>query len=298
MSISNYQLIAIDLDGTLLDSHGKLSSRNRESLHRAHERGMKIVLCTGRSFVETRSTLESIGLDLDAAITAGGALITDVASGNTLESQPIEAALAREAAEWLSDGRYAVLWLHDRNTAGDDGYVLDGPRRHAAIDYWLSRSGCVMRPLTDWAAIRHGPLRITILDDDAALRDISTRFDESFAGRMTHNIIDVPAWNFTVLEAFAARVSKWAAIESLCRRWSIPVSATVAVGDDVNDLPMIRNAGLGVAMGNGRPAVKAAAHRTVGRNDDHGVAELLDWLLDSNQAQQHLWLNTQNSKSH
>lgn len=297
MTEPKFILIAIDLDGTLLDSHGKLSDRNRAALHRAHDQGMKIVLCTGRSYIETRPTLDSIGLDLDAAITAGGALITDVASGKTLEAQPIDVALAREAAEWLSGGEYAVLWLHDRQSAGDDGFVLDGSRRHSAIDYWLSRSGCVMRPLSDWADVRHGPLRITILDEDTALRDISTRFELAFSGRMTHNIIDVPAWKFTVLEAFAARVSKWAAIEALCGRWNIDPGATVAIGDDVNDLPMIRNAGLGIAMGNARSTVKAAAHRTVARNDDHGVAELLDWLLDSNQAQQHLWLNTQDSKS-
>lgn len=297
MKASRFSLIAIDLDGTLLDSRGTLSGRNRAALHHAHEQGLKIVLCTGRSYVETRATLESIGLDLDAAITAGGALITDVATGHTIEAQPIEVALARQAAVWLSGGQYAVLWLHDRHTAGDDGFVLDGPRRHSAIDYWLSRSGCVMQPLTDWARVRQGPLRITILDEDVALREVSARFEQEFAGRMTHNIIDVPAWKFTVLEAFAARVSKWAAIEALCRRWNVETAATVAVGDDVNDLSMIRNAGLGVAMGNARPTVKAAAHRTVARNDEHGVAELLDWLLDSNQAQQHLWLNMQDSKS-
>lgn len=290
-------LVAIDLDGTLLDSKGKLSPQNRAALHRAHDAGLKIVLCTGRSFVETRPILDQIGLDLDAAITAGGALISDVATGGTLDAVAIDPSLARTAAEWLGAGLYTVLWLHDRFSAGDDGLVIDGPRRHSAIDYWLNRSGCVMQRLTDWSAIRHPPLRITILDEDAALREVSARFEAEFDGRLTHNIIDVPAWGFTVLESFAAEVSKWSAIEKLCRRWGIDPRATVAIGDDVNDLPMIRNAGLGVAMGNARKAVKAAAHRVVANQDHGGVAEMLDWLLDSNQAQRHLWLHTRDAKS-
>src|SRR5215510_2332090 len=135
-----YQLLAIDLDGTLLDSRSRVPSRNREALHRAHEAGMKIVLCTGRSYTETRATIREIGLDLDATVTVGGALLTNVADGRTIERVPIHRTLAGEVAGWFRERSYAILWLHDADEAGFDGFAIDGPRRHAAIDRWLKLS--------------------------------------------------------------------------------------------------------------------------------------------------------------
>ena len=276
---SGYQLIAIDLDGTLLDSRGALPPRNRAALHSAHERGLKVVLCTGRSYTETRPVIDQIGLDLDATITVGGALITDVASGATLESAAIEADLARQCAAWFRERGYALLWLHDRHAAGDDGFVIDGPRRHAAIDIWLSRSSCTMRASPGVPEFSHNPLRLTILDEDDELRRLSAELDAAFAAQLTHNMIHVPSYGFSVIESFAGMVSKWYGIERLCRRWGIDPAATVAVGDDVNDLSMIRSAGLGVAVANARPEVLAASRRRTSSNDAGGVAELIESLL-------------------
>jgi hydroxymethylpyrimidine pyrophosphatase-like HAD family hydrolase len=279
---ARYQLIAIDLDGTLLDSRGKLPARNRAALHRAHDNGLKVVLCTGRSYTETRPVIQQIGLDLDATITVGGALITDVASGATLEATPMEPQLARECAAWFQSRGYALLWLHDRHAAGDDGFAIDGPRRHAAIDLWLMKSGCSMRAAAGIPAFDHNPLRLTILDDDAELRRMSAELAAEFDERLTHNLIHVPAYGFTVIESFAGVVSKWFGIESLCRRWNIDPAATVAVGDDVNDLSMIRTAGLGVAVANARPEVLAASKRQTASNNDAGVADLIDTILSNN----------------
>ena len=79
-------------------------------------------------------------------------------------------------------------------------------------------------------------------------------------------------------EAFDAVVDKWYGIEKLCRRWRIDPGRTVAVGDDVNDLPMIQNAGLGVAVANAKPAVKQVAAQVVAANDEAGVADLIEQL--------------------
>jgi Cof subfamily protein (haloacid dehalogenase superfamily) len=273
------RLLAIDLDGTLLDSHSRVPLRNREALHRAHEAGLKIVLCTGRSFTETKGTLAEIGLDLDATVTVGGALLTSVADGRTLERVPIDGSIAREALTWFRERSYATLWLHDADEAGFDGYAIDGPRRHPAIDRWLTLSPCDMRACADVPPAEFGALRVTILDEDDELRRVSKAFTERFAGRLNHNIIHVPAYGFTVIECFEATVDKWTGILRLCRRWGIDAAETAVIGDDVNDLPMIRQAGLGVAVANARPAVLAAAARVVASNNDAGVAELVASLL-------------------
>ncbi|GMU81234.1 MAG: HAD family hydrolase [Phycisphaerales bacterium] len=275
-----YKLIAIDLDGTLLDARSKVPARNRDALHRAHEAGLKIVLCTGRSYTETRPVIDQIGLDLDATVTVGGALITDVARNRTIEAHGIEQEVAAEALDWFRARGYAVLWLHDAAAAGFDGYTIAGPRRHPAIDRWLALTPCRMREIDSPPGFDHAPLRLTVIDEAHELESLAADFHPAFMERMTHNIIDVPAYGFTVIESFAARVDKWTGIQRLCNRWKIDPAATAAIGDDVNDIPMLRSAGLGVAVANARPGVIEISRRVVGSNQDGGVADLLESILE------------------
>ncbi len=133
---SDYRLLAIDLDGTLLDKRHQVPAKARAALAQAHHSGLKIVVCTGRSFTETRPILQQIALDLDAAITVGGALISDARSGRTLESRSIPLPTARQAADWLLGWGYGVLWLYDADEVGFDGYLIEGRRRHPAVQRW------------------------------------------------------------------------------------------------------------------------------------------------------------------
>jgi hydroxymethylpyrimidine pyrophosphatase-like HAD family hydrolase len=78
-------------------------------------------------------------------------------------------------------------------------------------------------------------------------------------------------------------VTKWSGVLALAREWGIAPAEICAVGDDVNDLPMIRGAGLGIAMGNAQPEVLAAADRIVGRHDEDGLVDVAELLLRSGQ---------------
>ena len=274
-----YDLLAIDLDGTLLDSEHHVPARNRAALHAAHEAGLKIVVCTGRSYTETRPILSEIDLDLDATVTVGGALLTEVATGRTIDSTSIELDVALESTQWFLQRGYTVVWLRDASTAGFDGYLIEAARRHPVIDRWFSMTPCRMREFSGLPEDGQPPLRVTIVDEIAVLDRVSTEFRRVFDGRLTSNVIRVPAYGFTVLEAFDAAVDKWYGIEKLCARWGTDPRRTVAIGDDVNDLPMIENASLGVAVANAKPAVKQAAERIVAANDDCGVADLIEGLL-------------------
>lgn len=93
------------------------------------------------------------------------------------------------------------------------------------------------------------------------------------------NELRVPSAHVTVLEAFAAGVNKWTGIRRLCDAWGIDPQRTVAIGDEVNDVDMLRNAGLGVAMGNARPEVQSAARVVTASNEECGVAQLVERVL-------------------
>ncbi len=281
-----YELLAVDLDGTLLDQASRLPDRNRKALHRAHAAGQRIVLCTGRSYPETRPILDQIGLELDAVITAGGALVTQVATGKTLASATIDTQIARKATSWFAARGYCILWLHDGASCNSDGFVMDHGPRHPALQAWLLRTHCRIQPCADPFAGGWSPLRLTIIDEMSALQRISSEFARDLAGEMTHNILDVPAHGFTVMETFAASVSKWSGVQTLCGLMGIDPARTVAIGDDVNDVAMIAKAGFGVAVGNAVPAVKTIARHQVCSNVDCGVAELVDFLLERDLVQQ------------
>jgi 5-amino-6-(5-phospho-D-ribitylamino)uracil phosphatase len=273
-----YDLLATDLDGTLLGTQHTLPVGNRAALHRAHEAGIKIVLCTGRSFTETRPILTDIGLDLDATVTVSGALVSDARTGRTLERTALPAGLAADVTGWFAARRYAVLWLIDRDQAGFDGYALDGAYRHEAFDRWLERAPVDVRAAAALPA-DYPPLRITIIDEIPNLERVGAALRATFGPRLAYNILRVPAYGFAVVETFAPEVNKWYGILKLCRRWGIDPARTVTVGDDVNDVDMIRSAGLGVAMANAQPVVKDVARRMTVSNDECGVARLIDELL-------------------
>lgn len=274
-----YDLLALDLDGTLLNSEHMLPADNRAALHRAHEAGLRIALCTGRAFPEMQPIIEMIGLDLDATVAVFGAIVNEVATGRTLASTPMSLDLGRSVARWFRAAGYPVMWLTDRNDVGHDGYLLGGPRRHPAVDGWLQRTPCRVHEVDDLPADAPSPLRLSIIDEGPELEGVSARMTAEFDGRVAHNVLHAPPYRLSLIETFAPQVNKWLGIEKLCQRWGIDPRRTVAVGDDVNDLAMIRQAALGVAVANAKPPVRAVADRIVPSNDECGVAVLIEQLL-------------------
>lgn len=274
-----YDLIAIDLDGTLLNAAHQVSPANRAALHRAHDAGVKVVLCTGRAWAETRDVVRQIGLDLDAAVTAGGAATIEVATGRSLDTQPIDLAIAAECAAAIAGLGYAFLWLTDEGAVGHDGFAVDGPNRHAAFDRWLAGTPCRVIESARLPSDPPAPLRLTVVDDADPLGAVALRLQRDFDGRLSHNILSAPAYNLRLVEIFAAHVNKWSAVERLCGRWGLDPRRTAAIGDDVNDLHLIRGAGLGVAMGNAVDVIRGAARRHTRDHNDDGVAHALDAVL-------------------
>jgi hypothetical protein len=102
---------------------------------------------------------------------------------------------------------------------------------------------------------------------------------ERFGDRVVMHNLMVPAYGVEVLEVFDPAVNKWQGILHIAAKHGVDPKQIVAIGDDVNDIPMIRNAGLGVAMGNARPEVQAIAKRVIGTNAEEGLAAFLDELV-------------------
>jgi 5-amino-6-(5-phospho-D-ribitylamino)uracil phosphatase len=275
-----YRLIAIDLDGTLLNSRSELSAANRNALHRAHEAGITICLCTGRSTVEAQPVVEQIGLDLNAGVFVFGALVNDLVSGQVLFRNAMSPDLAERLITHLSQGRRHVLILYDRAENGCDYVLLEGDDNRDAYERWLTITPARTERISQWQPRACTPLRVGIIEPtdciERSLRDIRAVFP---AEQAKINSIYAPNYGLHVVECFAPVVNKWYGITQLAGRLGIRPDQVAAVGDDINDVEMIAQAGLGVAMGNAIPAIKAVAACETRTNDQDGVAALIDRLL-------------------
>ena len=113
----------------------------------------------------------------------------------------------------------------------------------------------------------------------AEMLDLERALDTSWPGMLSLHTIRSPRYRDWMCEIAPAGVTKWSGVLSLAEQFGIAPESICAVGDDVNDLPMIRGAGLGIAMGNATPDVLQAADRVVAAHDDDGIGEVADMLL-------------------
>src|SRR4029079_17791694 len=113
----------------------------------------------------------------------------------------------------------------------------------------------------------------------AEVQQTDRELDALFGERLFCQRLWIPTAGVEVLEIFDPAVNKWQGVLHVARRHGIEPQEIVAIGDDVNDLPMIASAGLGVAMGNARPEVQAVAKLVIGRNDEEGLANFLEELV-------------------
>jgi HAD superfamily hydrolase (TIGR01484 family) len=124
-------------------------------------------------------------------------------------------------------------------------------------------------------------VRVGIVAEPEEIERVKQALSERFAERVFFQSIFVPAQRVQVLEVFDPSVNKWEGVLHVARRHGITPEQIIAIGDDVNDIHMIANAGLGVAMGNARDEIKAIAGRIIGPNHEDGLAEFLEELIDS-----------------
>ena len=277
--MAQYRMIAIDLDGTLLSPSGEVTPRAKEAVQRCLSAGLLICFATGRNWTESRAILDTVE-HWPTAVFVGGAMVIDTDQEVTLHRTMMEPALAREVCDCLESHGHAVLALQDTGTAGVDYLMTGDLPPNAATRQWMTVTEAKLTQVTRLAAHPHEhTVRVGICAAPDEVAGIKQELINRFGGRILVQNLMVPAYGVEVLEVFDPAVNKWEGIMHVARRHGVEPKQIVAIGDDVNDIPMIRQAGLGVAMGNARPEVKAVASRVIGKNGDEGLAEFLDELV-------------------
>jgi hypothetical protein len=276
-----YKLIAIDLDGTLLSPHGNVTPRVKAAVHRVLSAGMLVCFATGRNWTESRVVLEAIE-HFDHAVFVGGAMVVDTKRKVTVHRTLMEPTLAAEVCGVLEKSGHAVLALQDTEMAGLDYLISGDVEPNASTQLWMAITKSVIQRVKRLSEHKHEhTVRLGIVAPPADTARVQKELGERFAGRVFCHSIAVTGQGVDVLEIFDPSVNKWQGIMHVARAHNIAPEEIVAVGDDLNDLHMLANAGLGVAMGNAHPRAKAVAKRVIGTNREEGLAIFLDELLET-----------------
>ncbi len=274
-----YRLLAVDIDGTLVNSRDELTPSTCAALRRAMAAGIHVVLATGRRYSRTLHLVEPLGLTVPL-VTASGALVKDPADHRTLYCARFDADVLLCVLQAMDESGFCPIACADTFHEGFDFYT-DGRRIKSTelAEYFRLNPGAGR---IDTGLLEKPPLGLfcafTMGTWDEMLR-LEKHLKQRLPRKLHTNVLRSPRYIGFMCEIAPAGVTKWSAIRRLARQWQVPHAEICAVGDDVNDISMIRAAGLGVAMGNALPSVKAAASRIAPTQDNDGLVQVVEWLL-------------------
>lgn len=264
------RLVAVDVDGTLLDSHHDLLDSTRAALARVRRAGATLMIASGRPVAGLRHHVERLGIPTEGLILAGfnGAVVEDATTGDVLASFPIPASVSAVMYRGLRDLPISVIV-----PVGSDVFIEDPEGYMVHVEARANGTREVL--VEDLVAAAPTPPKILISAPHEILREQREAID-ALGGSTVETCFSSPFY----YEVNAAGVSKGAALAAYCTANRIPLEDTVAFGDNENDITMVQAAGVGVAMGNAVDALKDVADVVTASNDEHGIALVLDGLLD------------------
>lgn len=256
----SFDLIALDLDGTLLDSNEGVSPRNRRAIRAALDEGIRIVLVTGRGVDTPIRISRELGLNLPV-ICAHGALTKDFLANRTLGHVPVPLQFAKPMIEYAEREGLSVAIYSEESF-----YRLEGQQL-----YMEDMRGPHWREVQSFAEVIHtAPTFIRFLG-----RESVEAMERTFGDLPLH--FKHETWlDFVECAVTSREATKQRALARLCADFQIVRERVMAIGDSRNDVPMMRWAGMGIAMKNALPEVRQSVRFVTGTNDEDGVAAAIE----------------------
>lgn len=289
-----YKLIAIDLDGTLLNSNGILSNETKKILQEINEKDIKIVLASGRMIDSIKTISKEIG-ELEYLIAGNGSIVYDIKKEQILYKNLLRKEKVLEVIKICEENsiyyniyterellapslKYNVLYYNNENANREEKdrtkiNIIDN-----MYEYIKETE-------------REDFLKITICDEDKMIfnsiirkikniKDVDVLDVEHMSRKNIVQGTEVIEMSYSYTEVSAQNVDKWEAIKYILEKDNIKQEEVIAIGDNINDKKMIENAGLGIAMkGSTEEITKIANKITEETNDSDGVAKILKRII-------------------
>ena len=269
------RLIALDVDGTLLDRRGEVPAENLAALHEAAARGIHLVVVTGRSYP---FALQAVGTLPDAlTVVAYNGAVARVRGGATLATRCLPRAAARRVLAGTRAWRSHTLVQFDREGSGQtmvDTMSWDQPNRRG---YYAKIQHLVQAvPDLELACAEHDPVQVAFNGPTALMASLITALDDGgLTDGVAVSVTAYPARDFTLVDVNAPGATKGGALAHVAAHYGVAQADVFAIGDNHNDVDMLQWAGTGVVMGNAEPELLALALPITGSHDDAGLAQAI-----------------------
>lgn len=285
-----YKLVAIDLDGTLLNSYGEVSIKNKEAIKKAMDNKVEVVLSSGRPIMSVKNLANEIGCN-NYIICGNGSITYDIPNEQVIYHRFIEKLKVLQIIRICEENsifynvytkdtiltknlNYNILFYHQENATKPEKKKTRIHQIQNIEEYVKNRE-------------EEDYLKITICDNDKTIfnsilrklkiiKDVEILEVSHMSRKLIKDGTDKIEIAYYYTEITSTNVDKWQAIENLAKSLNIQPQEVMAIGDNMNDAQMIKKAGLGIVMGNAAPYIKKMADEIVADNNNSGVAEAIE----------------------
>lgn len=270
-----YKLIAVDIDGTLLNSYGQISEANKKAIKRAVENGIKVVICSGRVFAGARYFAGQLELK-DPVISCNGAEIREFDSKKLLYGSYIN---LKDCLEIVDIARRENIYVHSYV-----GKTMYTERLGFASNLYKTINKQLRKNDRIDIRVVKSMKRVFQLNKAPASKFVFISKDTELLAKVKDMVkkietVDITSSYYDNIEVINKGVDKGNALKILSGILSIDRKEIIAIGDNENDRTMLEFAGLGVVMGNAGEHIRKLAGYVTSDNDNDGVAEVFEQFV-------------------
>ncbi len=268
----NYNMLVLDIDGTLVGSDKTISEKTREAIIKAQQRGKIVAIASGRSIAGIRKTASNISLEQYGGyvIAYNGTTVVNCKTGECIYNQMVPKELVKpvyEAAKRVSAG----IVVYNDNTKE----MISGNGLNEYIKIDAEACNVTINEVSDFVKAINFPFNKFLLSGKPEhMAEVEKIMAKEFGDRL--NVFRSDPFYVELLPRY---VDKGVAVEKLVKHLDIQREKVICIGDSYNDLPMLRFAGMGVAMGNAQQEVKEIADYVTASNDEDGIVNVIDKFM-------------------
>ncbi|SCG82940.1 Phosphatase yidA [Proteiniborus sp. DW1] len=271
----NYKLVAIDLDGTLLTEEKRIPSKNADVLRKLSDKGIEIIIATGRRYWSARKFMREINMNL-TVVANNGTIIRSMNDDKAILNKYLN---KEDFYELVREGRKRGLYPIIHVDHFEEGYdiMIELDKEHEKYSSYLYDIPDRYKQIEDLLLYENPRvLSVVFPGDIKLLKDFHGLLNNTHKDKYCSHVLTSLSKVGPILEVMGPLGSKWKTLLDYTRQKGINEKEIVAIGDDDNDIEMIQNAGIGIGMKNASPGVKKVADMiTEKTNDECGVAEVL-----------------------
>lgn len=263
--MNNFKMIAIDIDGTLLNNDKKILFETKQDIIKAYDKGIIICICTGRAYPAAKRYVDELGLDIPLILYNGSRILMNNGA-EIIFNKTIDKEVSNSVFDIINmnDGTFC-FWKED---------TLYFNKNNEYTAYYEKLTGIKPTIIIDYdESIFTNINKFLWFDTPENLMFIKNNILNNVAG------IDCFKSQNYILEIVPTGINKGEAIKFLANYYNIDISEVIAIGDDENDISMIMAAGLGVAMKNAKDCVKEVADYISSSNEENGVGKVINEFI-------------------